>query len=571
MARVSIYYDKDLKEQFFMVRGDERYARSTKVILTEGTVSTSTYDFSIKLNVNVLRDVGQSAIVFYDNDTPVGMIEDWDSTDNAREITISELTYGADHNFTAKYMGNDKCSPSLSNIVSKTVEDTNRATSTLTLTSGNQFDINASLSKTVTLTNSNQVSSYNVEQELEVWYDGTFVETLTTSDEGTATVSIPDVGAAGLHTLQVEYAGSSHLSAKTVTMSLSVGYKVLAVEYPSVVVGTSNTYAFECKAKLTDYFDNPISSQSVSLIYNDGTSSEFTAGSANTDSNGIATISASTSHYPISWFAFYYTSNSKDYLSSNLDLACVNATSLSITSSNPQLCRGEDTVISVQTNSNVANTPVSLTGDVAETLYTDANGLATTTITGNGIGTKTINAQYGTISQSISLTDYLQYWQPKNNHNRSFSGDIMDLNNLFRSIADINLSSGFWVFIVPHNIDYELVLSGFSTSKNAKFNFSSGLNSYTENESISIGNSVMETTNYGQQSHSNETWKVIRQDGTVSLYKGNTLLRTFENQEYASPCFRYEANYSHVTTGGVDYYTYISTNFDFTKLTIRGI
>ena len=553
MARVSIYYDKDMKEQFFMVRGDERYARSTKVILTEGTVSTSIYDFSIKLNVNVLRDVGKSAIVFYDNDAPVGMIEDWESTDNAREITISQLTYGAEHNFTAKYMGNNKCSPSLSNIVSKTVEDTNRATSTLALTSGAQYGINDPLSKTVTLTNSNQVSSYNVEQELEVWYDGTFVETLTTSDEGTATVSIPDVGAAGLHTLQVEYAGSEHLSAKTVTISLSVGYKVLAVEYPPVVVGTSNTYAFECKAKLTDYFDNPISSQSVSLIYNDGTSSVFTAGSANTDSNGIATISASTSHYPISWFAFFYQKNSKSYFSDNLDLACVNATSLSITASTPQLYRGEDTIISVQTNSNVANTPVSLTGDVAETLYTDSNGLATKTITGMGIGSKSIIATFGNLTQSISLEDYIQYWQPKNIHNQDYNyylSPVANLNNLFRFSASSSSGDALQLPIEP-NVDYELIITGLTTNKPAAFAFLQGNRSWKTSQLVMIDVPIVLTT------HSNETWKIIREDNTVSVYKNNTLQNTFSNQGEYIPSFLTISE--------------SSFNTDFTKLTLRRI
>lgn len=571
MARVSIFYDKDLKEQFFMVRGDERYARSTKVILEQGTTSSGSYDFSVVLSVNVLRDVGDSSIMIYDNNEPVGVITDWSSTDNEATITLNNLTYDVDHIFTAKYMGNDKCSPSLSNSITVNVHDTNRVSSILTITDNTtQFIPNDELTKTITLSNANNTAIYNVNQPIDIYYDGEALDgTYTTGDEGTVNFTISDVGDIGLHTIRVEYAGSEHLTSKIVSVPISVGYELEILSKPSLILKGVET-SFEVLLK--DCFGTPIPNTNIQMV---DTYHSVQIEEVSTNSNGISTftetINDANSDNGIQHYSFISTISNVSY-ETNVDVPYIIPSSITISSSTPQLYANESAVLSIQTNSRVEGTPIVLTGSLNETLYTDANGLAITTITGTGIGTKTINAQYGTISQSINLTDYIQYWQPKNNHNRNLVGNIMDLNNLFRTTTD---SNGDWVFIVPNNIDYELVLSGFSTSKNAKFNFRSGINIYVENEHTYLNPSEIVTTNYGQQSHSNETWKVIRQDGTVSLYKGNTLLRTFENQEFASPSFSYEANYSHVTSSGenliVDYDTHISTNFDFTKLTIRGI
>ena len=68
MARISIYYDDVEKEQFFMVRGDERYARSTKTLLSIGTPSLDITSFDVSATVNVLRDTGEGQVVIYDND-----------------------------------------------------------------------------------------------------------------------------------------------------------------------------------------------------------------------------------------------------------------------------------------------------------------------------------------------------------------------------------------------------------------------------------------------------------------------------------------------------------------------
>ena len=71
MVRISTIYDKDIKEQVFMIRGDERYARSTKTVISLGTRVDTSEGFVQSLLVNVFRDVGNGSLVVYDNDVVV--------------------------------------------------------------------------------------------------------------------------------------------------------------------------------------------------------------------------------------------------------------------------------------------------------------------------------------------------------------------------------------------------------------------------------------------------------------------------------------------------------------------
>ena len=117
MVIVSTTYDKDLKEQVFMIRGDERYARSTKTVIELGNRVETAEGFVQGIFVNVYRDVGTGSLVLYDNDVAIGTISDWTSTDTGRTIALPELTYESEHNLRVKYTGNGSCSPSMSNLL----------------------------------------------------------------------------------------------------------------------------------------------------------------------------------------------------------------------------------------------------------------------------------------------------------------------------------------------------------------------------------------------------------------------------------------------------------------------
>ena len=114
MVRLSIFHDKDINEQVFMVRGDERYARSTSTVMELREVSLQSEYFLQDIFVNVLRDVGNAGLVVYDNGVPIYTMNTWQSTDTGRVITLPALAYDSEHNLRVKYIGNGQCSPSMS-------------------------------------------------------------------------------------------------------------------------------------------------------------------------------------------------------------------------------------------------------------------------------------------------------------------------------------------------------------------------------------------------------------------------------------------------------------------------
>ena len=158
MVRLSTVYDSELKEQVFKLRGDEDYARTTKTLLKLGNVTLDSFSFDLDISVDVLRDRGDSKILVYDNDILMPLYEnnvlvgesiDWSSQDTAKTLQLKGLDYDVQHNIVAKYMGNNKCSPSNSITQTITREDTYRTESILTLTNATQqFNPNASLSDT---------------------------------------------------------------------------------------------------------------------------------------------------------------------------------------------------------------------------------------------------------------------------------------------------------------------------------------------------------------------------------------------------------------------------------------
>ena len=202
MARVSVFYDKELKERFFMVRGDEGYARSTTTELFLGERDEHLLNFDLDITVNVLRDNGEGQIVIYDNDVAVYVIDDWSSTDNNRTITLDGLTYDVTHNFYARYMGNSKCLASKSKTIGLFVENTHTAESILTITD-NTVQFNPSVTnvaKTITLTNNSSESEaeiWNHYQQIEVFYDEISLGTYSTQSSNTVNVNIPNVGDSG--------------------------------------------------------------------------------------------------------------------------------------------------------------------------------------------------------------------------------------------------------------------------------------------------------------------------------------------------------------------------------------
>lgn len=458
MVRCSVKYDEELKEQVFFVRGDEDYARSTSTVLRVGDVSTDTYDFSVSIYVNVFRDKGEGSIVIYDNDEVVYVIDDWRSTDNEREITFEHMDYDTEHIFTAKYMGNKQCSPSSSNSETVYVEDTQRFQTSLAINGVRQFKPNEGFVKTITLSREDSSLDGVGSQDIIVYVDDVRYTTIETQYTGiTREISFNGLSQ-GLHTIRAEYMGSRNLTSSNTTQTISVGYNIQAISYPSLVVAYNN---YNYVAKVTDFFGNPVSNVAVDLY---SSQSPTSIGTANTNSEGYATFSNE-----VYSFKFGTTIGSVSYETDIINVEHISINDITVSSAYERLYKAETNNIVVDTGNTKANVPIAVTGAVNTTIYTNSNGIATLDIVGDGTSAnKSLTFKVSnSLSKSLQFDDYVQYWAVNDVHNRNydkFNCNVLDLVSYFR--VDAVQGNGF-VLLLPIDIskNYEIILTGVSASQ----------------------------------------------------------------------------------------------------------
>ena len=601
MARISVFYDKEEKEQFFMLRGDEAYARSTSTSLELGTPldNPDTHlDFQMDMTVNVLRDVDEAYIVIYDNDVPVYTIEDWSSASTARTITLYGLNYDIQHNFYARYMGNNSCRPSSSQVHTIFVQNTYRANTNLAIDSSTtHYDKNAALTKTVTLTNDASPArpDFNWGQEITIKYDGTEIDTYTTAVDGnTITCSIQDVGDVGIHTITAEYYGSEHNKSTIATQEIEVGYNLVKLATPTVFsygyVAEENAFSIALETP----FGRRVANKQVSLMNDD-----YVIATGTTNANGIVKGEGSDIWSPTNLAATVErglyddmilhcetTINNITYSSADFDVgyAVANGNTLLVSYNDPILSKNNDTIFSVDTGLHSASTGALITKQIPIRVYSESfeeeyinirtndKGIANIPIVGDGVGSKTFMFRFGDMYKEVTLNDYIQYWEKpsgiiknKNTDTYYSSVNVNELNNyfsmIFPSLAPRVLRA---VVLGVNNIDdsqnYEFELTGVTTGMNCKIGFSA--NSKIENGAVSAVNIV----GGNAVPHSNERWKVVRTDGTVSVYRNNTLIETYDSQNGYHPVF-----YIYLYNDYSDMRTINSFNITFNKLTLRGV
>ena len=116
MVKLSVRYDKGLKENVFMLRDDESYVSSTKTILTvTDPVVEEEYDYlmyGVDVTINVLREIGTSNVILYDGDNVL------DSFDWSRSAISEHYDFpvGTSHDLRAIFNGNRYCLTSQSKV-----------------------------------------------------------------------------------------------------------------------------------------------------------------------------------------------------------------------------------------------------------------------------------------------------------------------------------------------------------------------------------------------------------------------------------------------------------------------
>lgn len=527
MVRVSTVYDKDIKEQVFMIRGDERYARSTKTVIElRSIVEEDTFGYIQEIFVNVFRDVGEGSLTVYDNDVVITVIDDWSSTDTGRVIQLPQLAYESEHNIRVKYMGNGRCSPSMSNLIHiDSKENPNKHNIPLLMnTTFVSFDEHETIPVQVYF--EGYPSEYD-NKEIKIYYDDEYIDTVPISPlNGEARINI-DCGTNGLHKVKAVFEGTLLMNAKSVTTDIGVGYNLAITSAPRVLI-TGDTVTF--KVKLTDYFNTPKEGKSIVATVHD-TGNVLIGASGQTGSDGRVTLTGTVpANVGDGTIDFKHSNKVLNFIK----LPSANITSFTLNSAIPRLYINEENVLSASIGQSKRGIPITfkdVTWDTpTERILTDDNGIATKTIKGRGIETQEWIASVGHISERLKLPDYYQYWERSENvqigdYTLSSGASLLKLPNYFKLYA---ASGRITLTIdVPNNVLYTLEIQDVYASAEG-----------SSNQAYYIASGKQYTL------HTNHKNIGIRRDssGRVGIYEDKSLVYTVANQNYALPMFRFNPN-----------------------------
>jgi hypothetical protein len=263
----------------------------------------------------------------------------------------------------------------------------------------------------------------------------------------------------GIHRLSAVFDGYDPLGASSLTWEIAVGYVVTIESYPSIFVnGQSNTV----KVSVKDRFGNAKSGANVS----------FNSKSATTSSNGVATITTNNIVNGNNYTATY-----GSYVSNSIKANAVTISSINMSSDDGivGMNSSEKITVSLDGNNIQKGIPVSIDGLGAFT--TNASGIITTYYEGDGSGTKTFTATVGGKSSSITITDYMAYWDiPSiviNGDYKKYMGNVSKTNNGIQlapskngETCGIQLPNMYFSNSDNYEIEFEITLAS-STSNSA--------------------------------------------------------------------------------------------------------
>lgn len=454
MVQLNTIYDKTLKEKIFILKGEEGYARSTDCILDEilhDGERRSDWDTHIEymlleFRVDVLRDIGASYVVLYDNDEVLGSYPfdtnshhiDFKYEDQEHDNRL-KFDYGVEHNLYAKYMGNKNCLKSKSKIYTFNEPLPRAYTSTLSFRDLNTNYDTGTISFDVVL---NSEDGF-VGKTIKVYKDSSLFGEYVTEDDGSVNVEM-EINVEGLHKISAVFEGDSTLSYSECSQDISVGYKIDITDYPLSVLNTGDlTYT----ATVKDYLDKPVSNLTVSTM---ASNMEIVGDEAITDTNGSATLTI-----PNSSFNSFVHDDKLSYLcktdntsSSLVETNWYQDAEVSFTSKPNYITLGtlvivEGSVSNVSSPANVELTYNNSTDFIKTNVITDSNGNFSYKLQGRGAGLVGVTATIPNDSETFVIEDLLQIWDKMN-----------DMSNIFYYEDSGTVRSEFsgWRFTPTDNI-----------------------------------------------------------------------------------------------------------------------
>lgn len=484
MAKITTTYDSTLKEKVFIVKGEEAYARTTDCVLTElftnngerrSDWNDSIDNMKLEFRIDVLRDVGASQVVLYDNDITLGVFP---LDTNSHRIDLKyeedlgvdnriELGYGIEHNIYAKYMGNKQClkSQSQSYTLSEPIPSKYRTELIFTNEYGEElttfdFDTAPEIRLGLILNAESHLDGNTIKiyDNDELIYEG--------ETEGGGGLpfplhrQLPSTNISkGLHRLKAVFEGNDYLESKTATVDLSVGYEVVIEECPFYRV---NGEAIDIVAKVQSFLGNPPSTEFSTRPYT-------VRGAINTvvdypTEDGLLhfnDVELAFNRFIIGLETVYF---DVDYVSEEKVVYPLPNTTLSISSDYSIISPNKSTYIYATLNYPFEGIGVDFNGT---TEYTGKNGIARYLLMGTGSGDISITASVHESSDSIAIEDLYQYWSKRNGSlSISFTdryGATTSQSNGWKCTPN---SSGRYMSqlmsLEENNISYEFIVKGVS-------------------------------------------------------------------------------------------------------------
>ena len=294
MVRISTQYDNTIvndKEvgKVFMIRGDEGYARTTDVvfgIITDDSSADSVQGYKVAFYYDVLRDVGSSTVILYDDDEVIKEF-DWSSDNGMQYIgttndhtvidpnTCLYLPYDEEHKLWMKYNGNTH------SLYSKSKQSPVYCDLPLEFYTNITFSYIELLGDDIlfylTLTIHGQVTSATYGKGIEIYLDDEYIKTVYTPDDSNIAQCELSGIEDGNHMITAIVVGDEDIYTATKTCEFYSGYDISIVSYPQ------------------PFINNLGGDIVVRVLYNgmpyEDATVDFIGGSATTDEDGYATIS----------------------------------------------------------------------------------------------------------------------------------------------------------------------------------------------------------------------------------------------------------------------------------------
>ena len=297
MVRISTQYDNTIvndKEvgKVFMIRGDEGYARTTDVvfgIITDDSSADSVQGYKVAFCYDVLRDVGSSTVILYDNDVVIKEF-DWSSDNGMQYVgttndhtvidpnTCLYLPYDEEHKLWMKYNGNTH------SLYSKSKQSSVYCDLPLEFYTNIAFSdvelLGDDMSFNLTLTIHGQVTSATYGKGIELYLDDEFITTVYTPNDSNVVECELNGIEDGHHIITAIVVGDEEIYTATNTYEFDSGYDISIVSYPQPFI---NNLGGDIVVRAL-YNGEPFEDATV----------DFGSGSATTDEDGYATISLTT-------------------------------------------------------------------------------------------------------------------------------------------------------------------------------------------------------------------------------------------------------------------------------------